>query len=109
MTESTTRRVLRIWFRAQIVLLCAAVLAAGVQIAAARTEATAHSVPAAAQSDTPVPAMRAPDKLPGSDLWEYAALLPAPIGNTVSLYNSIKQISRQDVEEWLGKVHKIFR
>ena len=109
MKESTTRRVLRVWFRVQIVLLCAALLTAGAGIAAERTEITARGIPASAQSDTPVSsAPRTPDKLSDSDLWEYAALLPAPVGNAVSLYYSIRQIREQDVKELFGKVHNFF-
>lgn len=109
MKESSTRTVLRVWFRVQIALLCTLLVIAGASIAAERTETTARGVPAAVQTDKPItPSAGVRDRLSGSIPWEYAGLLPAPVGNAVSLYMSIRNIDEQEVRELFGKLHNFF-
>lgn len=109
MTESTTRRTLRVCLRIQIVLICAMLLVSGVSIAAARTETTARGIPAAVQTDKPAaPSVVVPDELLRSDWREFAGLLPAPVGNLFSLYFSIRNIDKQELYAQFGKLHSFF-
>ena len=110
MKQTTTRTVLRTFVRVQAFCLCVLLTAAGANVAAARTETTARGIPAAVQTDKPVTSrLRLPDRETAADLWEYAGMLPAPVGNLISLYFSIPKIDSEEIRDAFSKVHNFLK
>ena len=110
MKQTTTRIVLRTFVRLQAFCMCVLLTAAGANIAAARTEMTARGVPAAVQTDKPVSSrLHLPGMDTAAELREYAGMLPAPVGNLISLYMSIRKIDANDLQEVFVDLHNFLK
>ena len=111
MKHKSTRIALRWFFRVQIVCLCVTLAGVGVCVAAERTAYTAQGATAAVQTDTPVRSVVSclPDKSSIASLFEYAPLLPAPIGNAAAIILSLQNIPKNSLADVFGRLHNYLR